>query len=221
MHGVRVGHQSILNAVRYLKGDIRRCLLYLQYWCESGGGLVRVTKEMNLNSQSALVKSSSNGDVVEKVKDGEQHLKTAGSKIVVTDDDSDSCDFVCLRASKRKTPQIRDEDDSLNDVSRLEIQCQTSTQKSAAFQRRKKREYKKVSSSRCRNISIKNMDGELDEDCPPLHICFEGDLGLGRSDVAAKTVLDFIKVGIYLLYVLFFVASITVLLCHLCTEGCL
>ncbi|XP_059167277.1 ATPase family AAA domain-containing protein 5-like [Physella acuta] len=93
-HGVRVSRRSVSNMLQHMKGDVRRCLLYLQYWCGSGGGRVKAQKCLS-PPHPRVVQETSQCDTTD------------------TPDDRDSdTDFVCLRPGRRAGRMICDDEDS-------------------------------------------------------------------------------------------------------------
>ncbi|CAG2239315.1 unnamed protein product [Mytilus edulis] len=104
---IRTNSEEIMTLVKVLSGDIRRCLLALQYWIESGGGTLQEVQKIispvklkpltvieDTCSQNAIKTSSISGD----------------SKSRFDDDD----DFVVIKpvVNKRKRPLISDDESS-------------------------------------------------------------------------------------------------------------
>ncbi|XP_052071004.1 ATPase family AAA domain-containing protein 5-like isoform X2 [Mytilus californianus] len=104
---IRTNSEEIMTLVKVLSGDIRRCLLALQYWIESGGGTLQAVQKIispvklkplplseDTCSQEAIKPSSISGD----------------SKSRFDDDD----DFVVIKpvVNKRKRPLISDDESS-------------------------------------------------------------------------------------------------------------
>ncbi|VDI05713.1 Hypothetical predicted protein [Mytilus galloprovincialis] len=104
---IRTNSEEIMTLVKVLSGDIRRCLLALQYWIESGGGTLQEVQKIispvrlkpltvieDTCSQNAIKTSSISGD----------------SKSRFDDDD----DFIVIKpvVNKRKRPLISDDESS-------------------------------------------------------------------------------------------------------------
>ncbi|CAG5131350.1 unnamed protein product, partial [Candidula unifasciata] len=190
-HGIRISHQSVLNALHYTKGDIRRCLLNLQYWCESGGGVVQIDQDIDWNS----VKSTDN--VSEKSVTGSLLAKTFRSRIVSTDDSNDS-DFISLRPPRKKAKRMTSDDDSSMDtVTSTEISsiCLSHSKKIGTVSiKRKEVKSKNIPSRNQMNVITEDASGRESCQLPLVHTGFEESLlGLHGFDMSLDALMDLIK----------------------------
>ena len=85
---VRTDFSNLLSLVEYLHGDIRRCLLMLQFWVDSGGCANPVPKDvLFLSKHCRSVNQTDDNMQVKSVKDiaGQNHVKlkcdVGGSKV--------------------------------------------------------------------------------------------------------------------------------------------
>uniref|UniRef100_A0A2C9M576 AAA+ ATPase domain-containing protein n=1 Tax=Biomphalaria glabrata TaxID=6526 RepID=A0A2C9M576_BIOGL len=89
-HGINVDTSSLSSLVDHLKGDIRKCLLSLQYWCESGGG--RTTEDVDIDHDSVTLNSCEN--------ENNAKMKVLGRKKMVIDDED--CNHTVIQPIRHK-----------------------------------------------------------------------------------------------------------------------
>ncbi|KAK6171608.1 hypothetical protein SNE40_019759 [Patella caerulea] len=91
VEGVRTDYKDLHNLVTYYKNDVRRCMLALQFWVESGGGIKqRQTIKTSLSTNNKLPSSNSNTVMGCEESDDDfvsisQHKKQAGRKQILDD----------------------------------------------------------------------------------------------------------------------------------------
>ncbi|XP_033744529.1 ATPase family AAA domain-containing protein 5-like isoform X2 [Pecten maximus] len=113
---VRTDFFDMYNLVSLCCGDIRRCVLSLQYWVISGGGVKgmqrTIHRTLNIQPMSQSDKLVENG----VLNPGDLKNKTTSPRKQVssTMDDDDDDDFVCLKpvCQKRSTRFISDDEES-------------------------------------------------------------------------------------------------------------
>ncbi|XP_005101852.1 uncharacterized protein LOC101848052 [Aplysia californica] len=153
-HGVRVSHRSMLNLASLTKGDIRRALLQLHFWCESGGGTSQIIldligspqKESHKPSSGKISPKSLGGNVVSKeeqapVKDDDENVSDV--KPVFQRDSSDD-DFTCLKFErKRRGRMVLDDNASTSSNVSVASSQESSTAKCKRRKQQKQRKSKR------------------------------------------------------------------------------
>ena len=110
-HGVPATRHSIAELWQLLGGDLRRCLLYLQFWCQSGGGRGCLDKSPFHNNKLTSVSDVASA-VVTFSQDSNSSISLYGD-IQENDcsDDSNSNQFLSLRRPARKARRMIVDDD--------------------------------------------------------------------------------------------------------------
>ncbi|XP_055955097.1 ATPase family AAA domain-containing protein 5 [Patella vulgata] len=97
VEGIRTDYQDLHNLVTYYNNDVRRCMLALQFWVESGGGIKQhQTIKTTLSTNNKFPSSNSDTVVGCDESDNEdfvsiyQHKKRAGCRQIVDDESNDS-----------------------------------------------------------------------------------------------------------------------------------
>ncbi|GFN78551.1 ATPase family aaa domain-containing protein 5, partial [Plakobranchus ocellatus] len=119
-HGIAVARRTMEELLQLLKFDLRRCLLYLQFWCQSQGGS-RYNNKLAFSSESVSSQinsksTASDFEVGTSSKESDNILAQSkmDSSWDTYDDDSNSKQFLSLRPSKRKSYKIIEDTDDEN-----------------------------------------------------------------------------------------------------------
>ncbi|XP_048248109.1 ATPase family AAA domain-containing protein 5-like isoform X2 [Haliotis rufescens] len=102
---VRTGLDEMLTLVKLHGGDIRKCLLWLQYWLSSGGGASKLHHAVNTTPRTVLLSVDENTCS----QDSDSQGTSVGTSAVPDKDDDD---FVVSKPSVGRRKRVLDDDDS-------------------------------------------------------------------------------------------------------------
>ena len=179
-HGVPVSRRSIEELWQLLDGDIRRCLLYLQFWGQSGGGRgcyheMKISNEQfSADSGTILVTSeknilpSSQGSASSMDVDESLHSSWDGAG---SEDDSSRGLFLSLRRPVRRSRRmiVDDDDEEENsnssnqftdkgDSNPLELDKRNGDEKRPSESKRKKLSTNKIKEDDAKAIKAANEE---------------------------------------------------------------
>ncbi|XP_067672445.1 ATPase family AAA domain-containing protein 5-like [Haliotis asinina] len=103
---VRTSLDDMLTLVRLHGGDIRKCLLWLQYWLSSGGGASKIHQPVNTTPRT--VQLSVDDNICSQ--DSDSQGASVGTSAAPENDDYD--DFVVSKPSLGRKKRVLDDDDS-------------------------------------------------------------------------------------------------------------
>ena len=115
-HGVRVSHKSMLNLANLLKCDIRRALLQLQFWCESGGGISQMFVDLT-STPLRTYKTERILDTNQMVASTPVTAKKTKTENCQTPKSNSDDDFMNLMPNKRPRSLIPDDASSTSSKS--------------------------------------------------------------------------------------------------------
>ncbi|GFS08351.1 ATPase family AAA domain-containing protein 5 [Elysia marginata] len=123
-HGIPVARHSVARLWQLLGGDLRKCLLFLQFWCLSGGGN-RPGDKLKSNSGQLCPVSEAGENLLSASQDSYSSKSHKDSAEVSCSDDSNDGQFLSLRRPVRKARKmvINDDDDEEEAVNTKDNNC--------------------------------------------------------------------------------------------------